>query len=161
APAGSSSIKVGGLIAVLATPGENWKEVSASATSLSQQTTTSNTLKQLEKTPTFRETQSTRSSSMGPAVRLLLQSHELDGSQIPQTGPRGQLLKGDVLAYVTNNRIKPVVTNQEKSVKSTFTIQSSTLGAAFTDVALSNMRNDRSTCDRSHVVHTVMVGKIM
>ncbi|KAK4476090.1 hypothetical protein MN116_001313 [Schistosoma mekongi] len=140
APAGSSSIKVGGLVAVLATPGENWKEVSASATSLSQQTTASITPKQLEKSPTFRETQSSRSRSMGPAVRLLLQSHELDGSQIPQTGPRGQLLKGDVLAYVTNNQIKPVVTNQEKTVKNTFAIQSSTLGAAFTDIALSNMR---------------------
>jgi 2-oxoglutarate dehydrogenase E2 component (dihydrolipoamide succinyltransferase) len=40
----------------------------------------------------------------GPAVRQLLDEHKLDANQITGTGPKGRLLKEDVLAFVANNK---------------------------------------------------------
>merc|ERR1712110_237432 len=37
---------------------------------------------------------------MGPAVRLLLHANHLQASSIEATGPKGTLLKGDVLQYL-------------------------------------------------------------
>ncbi|MGD8874471.1 MAG: E3 binding domain-containing protein, partial [Gammaproteobacteria bacterium] len=37
---------------------------------------------------------------LGPAVRKLLAEHRLQPGQIPATGKRGRLTKGDVLAYL-------------------------------------------------------------
>ncbi|XP_018646480.1 Pyruvate dehydrogenase protein X component,mitochondrial precursor (Dihydrolipoamide dehydrogenase-binding protein of pyruvate dehydrogenase complex) (Lipoyl-containing pyruvate dehydrogenase complex component X) (E3-binding protein) (E3BP) (proX),putative [Schistosoma mansoni] len=141
APTGSSNIKVGSLIAVLATPDEHWQEVAASAASLSQPSTADSIPKQSGINRTIQEPQSYRLCSMGPAVRLLLQSHDIDGSQIISTGPHGQLLKGDVLAYIANNEIKPVVSSQEKSINDIPAIQTVSSAANFTDITSSNMRN--------------------
>ncbi|CAH8626302.1 unnamed protein product [Schistosoma intercalatum] len=141
APTGSSNIKVGGLIAVLATPDEHWQEVAASAVLLSQPSTADSTPKQSEKNRTIQEPQSYRFCSMGPAVRLLLQSHDIDGSQIISTGPHGQLLKGDVLAYIANNQNKPVVSDQEKPINDIPVMQTVSSVATFTDITSLNMRN--------------------
>eukprot|EP00339_Tiarina_fusa_P006229 CAMPEP_0117031030 /NCGR_PEP_ID=MMETSP0472-20121206/22351_1 /TAXON_ID=693140 ORGANISM="Tiarina fusus, Strain LIS" /NCGR_SAMPLE_ID=MMETSP0472 /ASSEMBLY_ACC=CAM_ASM_000603 /LENGTH=267 /DNA_ID=CAMNT_0004739273 /DNA_START=115 /DNA_END=918 /DNA_ORIENTATION=- len=40
---------------------------------------------------------------MGPAVRFLLGKYNLDASKVSATGPKGTLLKGDVLAYLEKN----------------------------------------------------------
>ncbi|VDP84868.1 unnamed protein product, partial [Schistosoma mattheei] len=141
APTGSSNIKVGGLIAVLATPDEHWQEVAASAVLLSQPSTADSTPKQSEKNLTIQQPQSYRFFSMGPAVRLLLQSHDIDGSQIISTGPHGQLLKGDVLAYIANNQIKPVVSDQEKPINDITVMQTVSSVATFTDITSLNMKN--------------------
>ena len=37
---------------------------------------------------------------MSPAVRVLLETYKLNPSLIQATGPKGRLLKGDVLRYV-------------------------------------------------------------
>lgn len=37
---------------------------------------------------------------MSPAVRVLLETYQLNPSLIQATGPKGRLLKGDVLRYV-------------------------------------------------------------
>ena len=37
---------------------------------------------------------------LSPAVRLLLETYQLDSRLIPATGPRGRLLKGDVLRFI-------------------------------------------------------------
>lgn len=37
---------------------------------------------------------------MSPAVRVLLETYKLNPSLIQSTGPKGRLLKGDVLRYV-------------------------------------------------------------
>ncbi|UCH75966.1 MAG: 2-oxoglutarate dehydrogenase complex dihydrolipoyllysine-residue succinyltransferase [Rhodospirillales bacterium] len=39
-------------------------------------------------------------ASLSPAVRKLIEEHELDPATIPATGPKGRLTKGDVLAFV-------------------------------------------------------------
>jgi len=38
--------------------------------------------------------------ALSPAVRKLVDDNKLDASQIPATGPKGQLIKGDVLSYL-------------------------------------------------------------
>jgi 2-oxoglutarate dehydrogenase E2 component (dihydrolipoamide succinyltransferase) len=38
--------------------------------------------------------------ALSPAVRKLVDDNKLDASQIPATGPKGQLTKGDVLSYL-------------------------------------------------------------
>ena len=48
-------------------------------------------------------TQGTENTRMGPAVRFLLGKHNLDVSKITATGPKGTLLKGDVLKYLEHN----------------------------------------------------------
>ena len=40
------------------------------------------------------------SGVMSPAVRVLLETYHLDARLIPATGPKGRLLKGDVLRMV-------------------------------------------------------------
>jgi uncharacterized membrane protein YwzB len=45
--------------------------------------------------------------SLGPAVRTLLEQYHLQSSQITATGRKGKLLKGDVLKYITDNKLKP------------------------------------------------------
>lgn len=47
--------------------------------------------------------------SVGPAVRTLLEQYHLQSSQITATGRKGKLLKGDVLKYITDNKLKPKV----------------------------------------------------
>jgi len=42
----------------------------------------------------------TKSAPLSPAVRRLLEEHDLDPSDIPATGREGRLLKGDVLAWI-------------------------------------------------------------
>lgn len=37
---------------------------------------------------------------ISPAVRLLLETYQLNPGLIPATGPKGRLLKGDVLRFV-------------------------------------------------------------
>ncbi|CAH8618066.1 unnamed protein product [Heterobilharzia americana] len=139
-PAGSLSINVGSEIAILANPDENWQEVAASAKSPPEETKSDTLSTQIEEKSKIRELQPSRSMSMGPAVRLLLQSYDLDESKIPSTGPHGQLLKGDVLAYVANNQTKPAATAEEKPVQNITFTQSISQGAGFTDIPLSNMR---------------------
>jgi 2-oxoglutarate dehydrogenase E2 component (dihydrolipoamide succinyltransferase) len=40
------------------------------------------------------------SAALSPAVRKLVEEHSLDPAQIKGTGPKGRLVKGDVLAYL-------------------------------------------------------------
>jgi hypothetical protein len=45
--------------------------------------------------------------TVGPAVRVLLEQYHLQSSQITATGRKGKLLKGDVLKYIADNKLKP------------------------------------------------------
>ncbi|CAH8868533.1 unnamed protein product [Trichobilharzia szidati] len=166
--AGSPNVTVGSTIAILASADENWQEIAANASAsaaattpkaaLPQQTQSSSSPVQASEIPT---TQSPRSTSMGPAVRLLLQSHSLDGSQIPSTGPHGRLLKGDVLSYVANNKMKPAEPiqgklSQQTSVGGIGVAVGAVQSASFTDIPLTNMRKviaQRLTESKSSIPH--------
>ena len=48
------------------------------------------------------------SRALGPAVRNLLERYGLSASKITSSGPRGLLLKGDVLQHIQKENVKPV-----------------------------------------------------
>nr|CAH8868754.1 unnamed protein product [Trichobilharzia regenti] len=164
--AGSPNVSVGTAIAILANTDENWQEVavnaSAAAAALPQQTASASSSSPVQASEIPTTHQSTRSTSIGPAVRLLLQSHSLDGSQIPSTGPHGRLLKGDVLSYVANNKMmKPVESiqgklSQDTSVGGVGASVAAVQSASFTDIPLTNMRQviaQRLTESKSSIPH--------
>ena len=47
----------------------------------------------------------TQIAPMLPAARLLVEAFGLMTRQIPATGPKGHLLKGDVLKYIEENKV--------------------------------------------------------
>ncbi|PAV92246.1 hypothetical protein WR25_09014 [Diploscapter pachys] len=55
-------------------------------------------------------THATPSGLCGPAVKLLLLNYglALEKSKIPSTGPKGNILKSDVVQYVNKGKLKPV-----------------------------------------------------
>lgn len=48
------------------------------------------------------------SKIIGPAVRLLLFQYGLEESKVNPTGPKGNILKNDVLQFIKNSNLKPV-----------------------------------------------------
>lgn len=48
-----------------------------------------------------------KSLAMGPTVRSLLSQYQLDPSKISSTGPHQTLLKGDVIAYISQQNLHP------------------------------------------------------
>lgn len=44
---------------------------------------------------------------MGPAVHRLLEQFGLDAKEVPPSGPKGNLLKGDILNLVTQKGLQP------------------------------------------------------
>jgi pyruvate/2-oxoglutarate dehydrogenase complex dihydrolipoamide acyltransferase (E2) component len=120
---GSSAVKVGSRIAVLADPEddlssltippEDTPSASASASSPSPETSTSSESEQSSPvlTPpassygsddgsTPAHEISSKSRPLYPSVQVLLHIHGISASDIQPTGPGGRLLKGDVLAYI-------------------------------------------------------------
>ena len=49
--------------------------------------------------------------ALGPAVRNLLERYGLSLNQIQGTGPRGLLLKGDVLSHIQKGNLQPIPSN--------------------------------------------------
>ncbi len=45
---------------------------------------------------------------LGPAVRNLLEKYGISPNEITGTGPRGMLLKGDVLSHIQKGKLTPV-----------------------------------------------------
>ena len=52
---------------------------------------------------------------ISPAVRLLLETYQLNPGLIPATGPKGRLLKGDVLRFVAQGG-KPFTKPEEAKI---------------------------------------------
>ncbi|TGZ75142.1 hypothetical protein CRM22_000543 [Opisthorchis felineus] len=140
------NVKVGAFIAVIATSDEDWKEVAASAATLSPTTqqpkisappppAVETAPKVLQ--PDVAASAPRDSSRIGPAVRLLLQSHGLDGAAIPASGPHGTLLKEDVLSYLTT---QPSGSQAPSSEQVVVAVPSGSTPALFTDIPLTTMR---------------------
>lgn len=63
---------------------------------------------------------------MSPAVRILLETYHLNPRLIPTTGPKGRLLKGDVLRYVAQEG-KPFTKPAEAEVTTKTTMPTTQL----------------------------------
>lgn len=60
---------------------------------------------------------------ISPAVRLLLETYQLNPGLIPATGPKGRLLKGDVLRFVAQGG-KPFTKPEEAKIPTQTTLPS-------------------------------------
>ncbi|CUT98957.1 dihydrolipoyllysine residue acetyltransferase [Echinococcus multilocularis] len=113
--------KVGDIIAVLASADEDWQVVRENAKAFvaslggGDGSSSGDAVQTTESSvpPTPVSTSAVPASAgkqlpIGPAVRLLLSSYGLSPQQITGTGPKGTVLKGDVLAYVTSKGLQKV-----------------------------------------------------
>ncbi|KAF9335894.1 MGC86218 protein-like protein [Linnemannia elongata] len=135
-----------------------------------------------QETQHAQQTASTPSSKLiSPAVaHLLLQNHISDVTQIPSTGPKGRVLKGDVLAFLGKIKARPApepTIPQPKTLppaaKAASPAASKTAapapGTAYTDNATSNMRKviasrlseSKTTIPHSYVTRDIVIDNMM
>ncbi|KAK3848088.1 MAG: pyruvate dehydrogenase complex, component X [Linnemannia gamsii] len=130
-----------------------------------------------ETTQHVQQTASTPSSKLiSPAVaHLLLQNHISDVTKIPSTGPKGRVLKGDVLAFLGKIKARPApepTIPQPKTLPAPAKAASPAApapGAAFTDNATSNMRKviasrlseSKTTIPHSYVTRDIVIDNMM
>lgn len=114
----SKDVPVGKLIAVMVDPGEDWKSVEIPAEAADSSAPTESAEPAPEPAQQQQETTATKEFSgmrhagtmpttIGPAVRTLLELYDIDASKVTATGPHSNLVKGDVLAYITEHRLTP------------------------------------------------------
>lgn len=53
---------------------------------------------------------------IGPAVRLLLQNYQIDPEKLKASGPKGNLLKSDVISHISKSNLKPHAKPQTVSI---------------------------------------------
>nr|CAD7432508.1 unnamed protein product [Timema monikensis] len=99
----SAAIPVGQTIALIVGEGEDWKSVGSPKDTSSPSPASSGTA------PKASSSSSSLKSpiNFGPAVRLLLEQYGIEASQVLPTGPKGTLLKDDVLKYIAKNNLQP------------------------------------------------------
>ncbi|KAI9555862.1 hypothetical protein GHT06_018379 [Daphnia sinensis] len=174
----SHDVQVGSLIALLAEPGEDWKSTTCSDTSKVTSEKANNPPKpncDVSSLEHQDKKNSKRAMTLGPAVRNLLERYGLSPIAILGSGPRGLLLKGDVLHYIQKENLKPVPivsptaeskislkaigTEPKKSDLSKGTmkkIQNLTHEQEYQDLELSNMRRTiakRLTASKTGIPH--------
>jgi len=100
---------------------------------------------------------------IGPAVRNLLLQYGLKPTEVKLSGPRGNLVKGDILKQVSERNLQPLKLDATASAPSpkssqlriTFT-QDGTVPSPFTDLELTNMRRTiakRLVQSKSNIPH--------
>ncbi|KAH6804075.1 Dihydrolipoamide acetyltransferase [Perilla frutescens var. frutescens] len=111
APEGSRDVAVGQPIAITV---EDLNDLEAVRTSVSADVRTKDEkpVQQIAKKGV--ETQKTSFNRISPAAKLLIHEHGLDVSSITASGPRGTLLKGDVLAAMKSGKVSKVSEPKEK-----------------------------------------------
>jgi hypothetical protein len=53
---------------------------------------------------------------------MLLEQYHLQSSQVSATGRKGRLLKGDVLKFVTDNKLKPKIPKEGNRTNAVFCV---------------------------------------
>ncbi|KAG9071900.1 pyruvate dehydrogenase complex dihydrolipoamide acetyltransferase component (E2) [Linnemannia hyalina] len=135
-----------------------------------------------QETQHVQQTAATPSSKlMSPAVaHLLLQNHISDVTKIPSTGPKGRVLKGDVLAFLGQIKARPApepTIPQPKTLPPAAEAASPAAsktaapapGTAYTDNATSNMRKviasrlseSKTTIPHSYVTRDIVIDNMM
>lgn len=164
-PAGSGKVPVGFPIALTAEEGDDISNLSAPDTSAvsSQKSPESVALsKPVPSKPT-----STKQQHPSPAVSHLLSNYVIkDVADIPATGPRGRLLKGDVLAYIATKNI-PKAQQSAPTPKAApkETLQPS---SGYTDIPTTSMRRiiaqrlgeSKSTVPHSYTSRDISMGAV-
>ncbi|XP_051119939.1 dihydrolipoyllysine-residue acetyltransferase component 1 of pyruvate dehydrogenase complex, mitochondrial isoform X2 [Andrographis paniculata] len=113
APEGSKEVAVGQPIAITVEDPNDLETVKASVKSGASVKDEKPVQKKAAKDVKSQETGFNRVS---PAAKLLLSEHGLDPSSIAASGPRGTLLKGDVLAAIKSGKGSPRVAEYKQKV---------------------------------------------
>ncbi|KAL0322202.1 UNVERIFIED_CONTAM: pyruvate dehydrogenase complex, mitochondrial [Sesamum calycinum] len=115
APEGSKDVAVGQPIAITVEDPNDLEAVKASVSGdlsvKDEKPVPKNTAKDVK-------TQKTSFSRISPAAKLLLMEHGLDASSIMASGPRGTLLKGDVLAAIQSGKGSAKVSGSKENISS-------------------------------------------
>ncbi|KAK2573989.1 Pyruvate dehydrogenase protein X component [Acropora cervicornis] len=178
-PEGTKNVKVNQLIALMVEEGEDITQVEVPldtdvVTNPAETTDHSS----------HSHTDPKESVLMSPAVRILLETYRLNPRLIPATGPKGRLLKGDVLRYVAQEgkpftkpgeaevttktamptTMPPLVTPLQPDKSETTEAkpvapkpQSASRGTEYTDLPNSNMRRTiakRLSESKANIPHT-------
>lgn len=177
-PENTKDVKIGTLIALVVGEGEDWQNVKvptqtgeAKAVEVKKDVQPA---KEPVKTAVGTNVKSSTPQNYGPAVRLLLELYRIKANSLTGSGPGGRLLKGDVLDYITANKMKPApveekplgaVTAKTAEKRSTTpvaqqtspTTKPSAVTAKYTDIELSNMRKTiakRLTQSKTTIPHS-------
>ncbi|KAF9960834.1 hypothetical protein BGZ70_008483, partial [Mortierella alpina] len=187
-----SKVPVNDLIALLAEEGDDLSKIeipkTAAAAAPKAEAAPAKEEKKESQAPKQQETQlpqqtaSTPSSKLlSPAVaHLLLQNHIQDVTKIPATGPKGRVLKGDVLAFLGKIKARPApepTIPQPKTLPpaskpapaSSSKAAAPAPGTAFTDTPTSNMRKviasrlseSKTTIPHSYVTRDIVIDNMM
>ncbi|XP_071452428.1 pyruvate dehydrogenase protein X component-like [Hetaerina americana] len=100
----AQNVKVGTLIGLMVAEGEDWKSVEMPAVTAEDVPPAPSV--SVEKKSTGFGDQHHVIQSIGPAVRSLLELYGLKAAEVPATGPKGKLLKGDILKLVNEKNLK-------------------------------------------------------
>lgn len=95
-------IKVGEIIALYVDQGEDWRSVDAEVSSESHSDDVSSESSASASSESVRHT-----SILGPAVRNIRNTYDVDLSKVTPTGPQKNVLKEDILQYIKANNLKP------------------------------------------------------
>uniref|UniRef100_A0A0V0IME0 Dihydrolipoamide acetyltransferase component of pyruvate dehydrogenase complex n=1 Tax=Solanum chacoense TaxID=4108 RepID=A0A0V0IME0_SOLCH len=101
APEGSKDVAVGQPIAITV---EDENDIEAVRTSISGNNVVKEEKSVRHDVTAKVRTQTTGFNRISPAAKVLITEHGLDASSIPASGPRGTLLKGDVLAALKSGK---------------------------------------------------------
>ncbi|KAF9111709.1 pyruvate dehydrogenase complex dihydrolipoamide acetyltransferase component (E2) [Mortierella sp. AM989] len=182
-----SKVAVNEVIALLAEEGDDLSKVEAPKTKAVPKAETAPAKDEKKETASARkeesnlpqQTASTPSSDLlSPAVaHLLLENHIKDVTKIPSTGPKGRVLKGDVLAFLGRIKARPApepTIPQPKTLPPASKAPSPSKtpeapGAAFTDSQTSNMRRviasrlseSKSTVPHSYITRDIIIDNMM
>ncbi|KAG8380589.1 hypothetical protein BUALT_Bualt06G0031200 [Buddleja alternifolia] len=115
APEGSKDVAVGRGIAITV---EDPNDLEAIKASVSGDLSAKDERPVQEITSKDVKTQKTSFSRISPAAKLLLTEHGLDASSITASGPRGTLLKGDVLAAIKSGKGSVKVSGSKERISS-------------------------------------------
>ncbi|KAL1553174.1 Pyruvate dehydrogenase complex component E2 1 [Salvia divinorum] len=112
APEGSRDVAVGQPIAITV---EDNNDIETVRTSLSTDSRTNYEKPVQPIAKKDAKTQKTSFNRISPAAKMLISEHGLDASSITSSGPRGTLLKGDVLAAINSGKVSKVSVPKEKT----------------------------------------------
>nr|XP_054762112.1 pyruvate dehydrogenase protein X component-like [Lytechinus pictus] len=106
-PEGSKNIPITALIGLMVPEGEDYKDVDIPTQTTPTSTQAGDSSKQSQEGASesaeftsMRHAVTKSGEGLSPAVRALIEQHQIDPSLIAPTGPHGRLLKGDVLKFI-------------------------------------------------------------
>jgi len=148
---GASGIQVGTAIAVMCEEGEDWKDVR-----IPVEGAVAEQVMEVESKPGLPAAAPSVAAAVlpfihpektGPATALLLSQYNIEPSKLTGSGPKGNLVKSDVLNYIEENRLTavtqqvplPEVPSKAESVEPIL-LRSAKPSSGYTDIELTNMR---------------------